>query len=84
MARRFVVNEDDRRTDSVRLVASTTTFSSGDRYRQLSPELHSSRQAPGTVTRVQFGFLEPRELTVCLTPGGPWVCGRARPATHAR
>ena len=74
-------DEQDRRTDSVRLVASATTLSPGDRYRQLSSELHSSRQAPGTVTLIQFSPLEKRELTVCCEPGAPWVSGRARAAT---
>ena len=74
-------DEHDRRTDSVRLVASTTTLSPGDRYRQLTGELASSRQVPGTVTLIQFSPLEERELTVCLAPGAPWVSGRARPAT---
>ena len=81
-ARYWPGNENDRRTDSVRLSASATTLTSGDRYRQLSTELHSSHQAPGTVTLIRFGSLEPRELTVCLTPGSPWVSGQARPATE--
>lgn len=76
-------DEHDRRTDLVRLTASATTLSPGDRYRQYSRELHSSGQAPGTVTLVQFGPLEERELTVCLEPGAPWVAGLARPATPA-
>jgi hypothetical protein len=76
-------DEDDRRTDSVRLTASETTFTSGDRYRQLATELHRSRQTPGTVTLLQFGPFEERELTVCLAPGAPWVSALARPATAA-
>ena len=73
--------EDDRRIDSVRLTARATTLSPGDRYRQSSNELHSSRQVPGTVTLLRCSPLEARELTVCLAPGAPWVSGRARPAT---
>jgi hypothetical protein len=74
-------DEDDRRTDSVRLVARATTLSAGDRYRQLPADLHSSHQAPGTVTLIRFSPHEKRELTVCLQPGAPWVSGLARPAT---
>ncbi len=73
--------EDDRSTDTVRLVPHETMLSSGDRYRQSSTELHSSRQAPGTVTLIQFGPLAERELTVCLEPGAPWVSVGARPAS---
>jgi hypothetical protein len=76
-------DEDDRHTDAVRLTASETILSSGDRYRQLATELHSSRQTPGTVTLLQFGPFEERELTVCLEPGAPWVSALARPATAA-
>ena len=74
-------DEDDRRTDSVRLTAIATTLSPGDRYHQLSTELHSSHQTTGTVTLMRFGPLEERELTVCLEPGAPWVSGGSRPAT---
>ena len=73
--------EDARRTDSVRLVGSETTFSPGDRYGQVSTELHSSHPTPGTVTLIKFGPIAERELTVCLEPGAPWVSERARPAT---
>jgi hypothetical protein len=76
-------DDDDRRTDSVRLAASATILSSGDRYRQPATELHSSRQTPGTVTLLQFGPFEERELTVCLAPDAPWVSALARPATAA-
>lgn len=74
-------DEHDRRTDSVRLAASATTLSPGDRYHQRSGELHSSGQTPGTVTLIRMGPVRERELTVCLGPGAPWVSGLARPAT---
>lgn len=75
--------EDARRTDSVRLTASETVVASGESYRQRSNELHGSGQVPGTVTLLQFGPIEERELTVCLAPGAPWVSVGARPATAA-
>src|SRR5262249_20914279 len=74
-------DEDGRRTDSGRLVARETRLGPGDRYGQSSTDLHSSRQAPGTVTLIRFGPFEERELTVCREPGAPWVSGLARPAT---
>lgn len=75
--------EDDRRTDTVRLVGTPTAFGPGDRYRQLAPELHDSRQAPGTVTVIRCEWLDSPELTVCRRPGASWVSGLARPATAA-
>src|SRR5262249_3033410 len=74
-------DEENRRTDSVRLTARETTLSSGDRYRQSSTELHSSHQATGTVTLIRFAPLEERELTVCREPGAPWMAAVSRPAT---
>jgi hypothetical protein len=43
-------DEDNRRGDTVRLVATSATLRAGSRYRQLAHELHDSRQVPGTVT----------------------------------
>ena len=74
-------NEDDRRTDTVRLVGTSTTFGPGDRYHQLARELHDSRQIPGTVTIIRCVWRNRPELTVCRRPGAPWVSGQARPAT---
>ena len=76
-------DESDRRTDAVRLVASATTLSAGERYSQSARELHSSHQVPGTVTLIRCGPFEDRELTVCLAPGAPWVTAESRPATAA-
>jgi len=74
-------DENDRRTDMVRLVGTSTTLGTGDRYRQLARELHASRQAPGTVTIIRCAWHDRPALTVCLRPGAPWVSGQARPAT---
>src|SRR3954449_153069 len=41
-------NEDDRRTDTVRLTGFAQVLRAGDRYQQFSYELHGSRQLPGT------------------------------------
>ena len=75
-------DEDDRRTDTVRLTGSSTTLGPGDRYHQLATELHDSRQSPGTVTIIRCGWRDEAELTVCRRPGAQWVSGRARPATQ--
>jgi hypothetical protein len=74
-------DEDDRRADTVRLVGSSTTLRSGDRYEQRAAELHDSRQAPGTVTVIRCTWREPGELTACRRPDAPWVSGQARFAT---
>lgn len=76
-------DEDRRRRDAVTLVATPERLRGGDRYRQLAPELHSSRQEPGTVTLLRCSWHEPRELTVCLRDEADWCSGRARPATRA-
>jgi hypothetical protein len=77
-------DEDARRTDTVRLVGTSTPLGPGSRYHQLAHELHDSRQAPGTVTllRMQRALHERSELTLCRRPGAPWVSGQARPATE--
>lgn len=74
-------DENDRRTDTVRLVATSTALVPGDQYHQLAAELHDSHQAPGTVTIIRCSWRDRPELTVCRRPGAPWVAGQARPAT---
>jgi hypothetical protein len=76
-------NANDRRADTVRLVATPETLRGGARYRQLAHELHDSRQVPGTVTVLHFDRWrdDATELTVCRRPGTPWVTGQARAAT---
>jgi len=75
-------DEDHRRTDTVRLVGTSTTLVPGDRYHQLAAELHDSHQTPGTVTIIRCSWRARPELTVCRRPGAPWVSGQARPATQ--
>ena len=74
-------DEDRRRTDTVRLAGTSTTYGPGEQYHQLAGELHDSRQAPGTVTVIRCEWHDRPELTVCLRPGAPWIAGQARPAT---
>lgn len=74
--------EDLRPSDRVRLSSTQTTFTGGDRYRQLAPELHASRQLPGTVTVISCSWVEAPHLTVCLRDGEAWRSGRARDATR--
>ncbi len=74
-------DEDDRRSDAIRLVGASTTLGPGDRYEQLAPELHDSRQTPGTTTVIRCTWRERPELTVCRRPGASWVSSEARPAT---
>lgn len=69
--------EDQRRSDTVRLSATSTTLTEGDQYRQLAHELHASWQQPGTVTVIRCTFVEPPEMTVCLRDEGLWRSGRA-------
>ena len=76
-----MADEDQRRADVVRLRSTSSTFGAGERYRRIAPELHDSRQVPGTVTVIRCTWRDPLELTVCLRPGEPWVSGQARPAT---
>ncbi|CAN5459379.1 hypothetical protein BH10ACT3_BH10ACT3_24520 [soil metagenome] len=73
--------EDGRRSDTVRLVGTSTVFGPGDQYRQLAAELHDSRQAPGTVTIIRCEWHDRPERTVCRPEGAPWVSEHARPAT---
>lgn len=75
-------NEDDRRSDTVRLSGTATTIAAGGRYHQLARELHDSRQLPGTVTIIRRAFTNGMpELTVCNREEAGWVSGRSRPAT---
>ncbi len=77
-------NEDDRRSDIVRLSAMATTFAAGGQYHQLAHELHDSRQLPGTVTIIRRTFTpHSSELTVCNREETAWVSGQSRPAPPA-
>ena len=58
--------EDERRSDTVRLSSTATTFAEGDQYSQLAHELHASWQQPGTVTAIRCSWVEAPELTVCV------------------
>jgi hypothetical protein len=69
-------DENDRRSDTVRLLGTPTTLGPGGEYQQLAAELHSSRQTPGTVTVIRCAWRVRPELTVCLEPGAPWVSGQ--------
>ena len=74
-------NEDDRRSDTVRLSATATTLSAGGQYQQLARELHDSRQLPGTVTIIRRTFTRDAcELTVCNRDDIGWISGQSRPA----
>jgi len=74
--------EDERRSDTVRLSSTATTFTMGHEYRQLAPELHASRQLPGTVTAIRCDWVRVPELTVCHRDGGSWRSGQGRDATR--
>lgn len=74
--------EELRRSDTVTLSAAATRFTEGGRYRQLSHELHASRQLPGTVTVIRCSWVEPCDLTVCHRDERSWRSGRARDATR--
>ncbi len=74
--------EDERLSDTVRLSSAATTFTEGDRYRQLAHELHASRQLPGTVTAIRCVWVEAPELTVCVRDGTSWPSGQGRDATR--
>jgi hypothetical protein len=51
-------DEANRRTDSVRLSGTSTTFGPGESYSQAARELHSSSQVPGTVTVLRFTYVD--------------------------
>ena len=79
---RYSTSDDGvRRTDTVRLSATSATLTEGDQYAQFAHELHDSRQEPGTVTIIRCMFKDVAELTVCLRGGDRFVSGQARPAT---
>ena len=73
-------DEEQRRSDTVRLSAAAETLREGDEYRQLAHELHASWQQPGTVTLIRCSWGAARELTVCLRDEASWSSGRARDA----
>ena len=74
-------DEDVRRTDTVRLSATSATLTEGEQYAQSARELHDSRHEPGTVTIIRCTFKDVAELTVCLRGDDSFVSGQARPAT---
>ena len=73
-------DEDARRSDTVRLLATASTYGEGEQYSQLAHDLHASRQLPGTVTVIRWAFTDVPELTVCRRYESTWVSGRSRPA----
>jgi hypothetical protein len=74
-------DEDQRTTDTIRLTGIAQTHCEGAEYAQLAPELHDSRQLPGTVTILRRSFHNVGELTVCRPLDAPWISGLSRPAT---
>jgi hypothetical protein len=79
-----LTNEDDRRSDIVRLSRMATTHTAGSQYHQLAHELHDSRQLPGTVTIIRMTFRsDVSELTVCNREDVAWLSGQSRPAPLA-
>jgi hypothetical protein len=74
-------DEDARVTDTVTLTPAATVLHAGDEYSQRAPELHDSRQLPGTVTVIRMSFRAVPALTVCTPGDAPWVSSQSRPAT---
>jgi hypothetical protein len=74
--------EDQRRSDTVRMFGTATTFTEGEQYGQLARELHASWQRPGAVTAIRCSWVEAPELTVCNRDEGSWHSGQARDATR--
>jgi len=74
-------NEERRTTDMVQLIGSSETYGEGDDYAQSAPELHDSRQLPGTVTVIRMTFRPVDELTTCRSEDAASVSGLSRPAT---
>ena len=74
-------DEDDRRTDVVRLVGTSTTLVPAISTTSSPPSCTTATRPPGTVTIIRCSWRDRPELTVCLRPGAPWVSGQARPAT---
>ena len=75
-------DDEQRRSDQVRLSAAAETLREGDDYCQRPHELHASWQQPGTVTVIRCSWGPVRELTVCLRDGASWRSGQAREATR--
>jgi hypothetical protein len=75
-------DEEQRRSDTVRLSAAAETLREGDEYRQLADELHASSQQPGTVTLIRCSWGVARELTVCGRNETSWRSAQARDATR--
>jgi len=73
--------EGERRSDTVRLTPTATTFTERNHYRQFAHELHASSQRPGTVTAIRCSWVEAPELTVCVRDEGSWRSGQGRDAT---
>jgi hypothetical protein len=74
--------EAERQSDTVTLASTATTFTEGDQYQQLAPELHTSWQEPGTVTVIQCSWIDAPTLTVCLRDEASWLSGLGRDATR--
>ena len=74
--------EGERRSDTVRLSFTATTFTGGNQYRQFAHELHASWQHPGTVTAIRCSWVEAPELTVCVRDEDSWRSEQGRDATH--
>jgi hypothetical protein len=75
-------DEEQRRSDTVRLSAAAEILREGDEYRQLAHELHASWQQPGTVTLLRCSWGVARELTVCVRDEASWSSGQARDASR--
>jgi hypothetical protein len=81
--RYLLADEEVRRSDTVRLLGQSTTFTEGDEYHQLAHELHASRQKAGTVTIIRRTWREEiGQLTVCRRDDVPWISGQSRPASN--
>jgi hypothetical protein len=74
-------DEELRTTDMVQLSSTSETYRERDEYAQSAPELHDSRQLPGTVTILRMTFRDVRELTTCRSEDDQWVSGLSRRAT---
>jgi len=73
-------DESSRIADTVRLSGTATTYTEGGCYQQCAPELHDSRQQPGTVSIIRCTFRDVPRLTVCRK-SRDWVSGQSRSAT---
>jgi hypothetical protein len=74
--------EDERKSDTIALSSTATTYTEGGQYLQLAPELHASVQQPGTVTAIRCTWMDAPMLTVCLRDPNAWISGQGRDATH--